>query len=60
MNDTDSKSRLARLHIQRGGCQCDACMESVRNGLEAHDSDCAVHNEPAYPVGPCNCSARCD
>jgi hypothetical protein len=20
-----------------------------------HDSDCAVHNEPAYPKGPCNC-----
>ena len=22
----------------------------------AHDSDCAVHNMPAYPAGPCNCS----
>lgn len=21
-----------------------------------HDSCCAVHNEPAYPNGPCNCS----
>ena len=21
-----------------------------------HDSDCAVHNEPALPNGPCNCS----
>lgn len=20
-----------------------------------HASDCAVHNEPAYPAGPCNC-----
>lgn len=20
-----------------------------------HDSDCAVHNEPAYPNGPCDC-----
>jgi len=20
-----------------------------------HDSDCAVHNEPAYPKGPCSC-----
>lgn len=20
-----------------------------------HSSDCAVHNEPAYPAGPCNC-----
>lgn len=22
-----------------------------------HDSDCAVHNEPAYPAGECNCTA---
>lgn len=21
----------------------------------AHESDCAVHNEPAYPAGNCNC-----
>lgn len=20
-----------------------------------HRSDCAVHNEPAYPAGPCDC-----
>ena len=20
-----------------------------------HASDCAVHNEPAYPAGPCDC-----
>jgi regulator of replication initiation timing len=25
----------------------------ITEGL--HDSDCAVHNEPAYPNGPCNC-----
>jgi hypothetical protein len=31
------------------GCQCDACKEVK------HDSDCAVHNEPAYPKGKCNC-----
>jgi len=23
----------------------------------AHWSDCAVHNEPAFPAGPCNCGA---
>lgn len=23
-----------------------------------HDSDCAVHNAPALPVGPCDCGAR--
>jgi len=21
-----------------------------------HDSDCATHNEPAYPNGPCDCT----
>lgn len=25
-----------------------------------HDSDCATHNEPAYPNGPCDCSAQKD
>jgi hypothetical protein len=23
-----------------------------------HASDCAVHNEPAMPAGPCNCGAQ--
>lgn len=32
------------------GCWCDACM---RDGY--HDSGCAVHNEPAFPNGPCSC-----
>lgn len=26
-----------------------------RNGSIQHWSDCAVHNEPAYPAGPCDC-----
>ena len=28
-------------------CQCNEC--------RPHTSDCAVHNEPAYPNGPCDC-----
>ena len=32
-------------------CQCEAC----KNG-NIHDSDCAIHNGNALPVGPCNCS----
>lgn len=24
---------------------------------DLHASDCAVHNEPAYPAGPCDCGA---
>lgn len=27
-----------------------------RQSCCAHDSDCAVHNAPALPVGPCDCS----
>lgn len=30
------------------GCQCGACR---------HASDCAQHNEPAMPAGPCDCGA---
>lgn len=29
-----------------------SAVEAERNG---HSSDCAVHNEPAFPNGPCDC-----
>ena len=32
-----------------GVCRCTA-------GSCGHRSDCAVHNEPALPNGPCNCA----
>lgn len=35
------------------GCACVACESS---GIR-HASDCAVHNEPAHPAGPCDCGA---
>ena len=31
-------------------CQCPACADGT-----IHASDCAVHNAPALPVGPCDC-----
>lgn len=31
-------------------CGCEACEDGT-----THLSDCAVHNEPAYPNGPCDC-----
>jgi len=31
-------------------CQCTACKTGI-----IHASDCAVHNGPAYPAGPCDC-----
>jgi hypothetical protein len=33
-------------------CQCPACKDGV-----LHASDCAVHNGPAYSLGPCDCGA---
>lgn len=38
--------------VQPEGCQCPACKATP------HTSDCAVHNEPAYPKGACNCVAQ--
>ena len=35
----------------KDGCQCLACK------VAPHASDCAVHSEPAYPTGECNCGA---
>lgn len=32
-------------------CGCESCRTIV------HLSDCAVHNEPAFPNGPCDCGA---
>jgi hypothetical protein len=36
-------------------CQCTACKDGV-----IHASDCAVHNGPAYPAGPCDCGVMND
>lgn len=56
-----SKRRAAKAYLWRNniqpwqdwlrGCQCEACK------AKRHWSDCAVHNAPAYPVGPCDCGA---
>ena len=27
----------------------------MKDALDEHASDCAVHNAPALPVGPCDC-----
>lgn len=41
-------------------CEALAATESGATAFTApsHDSDCAVHNMPAYPEGQCDCSAR--
>ena len=33
-----------------GDCNCSVCYVGIK-----HWSDCSVHNEPAYPNGPCDC-----
>jgi hypothetical protein len=45
---TALRERLA----QPEQCQCPACK------VTPHASDCAVHNEPAYPKGACDCGAQ--
>ena len=37
---------------QPEGCQCPECQ------IKPHTSDCAVHNEPAYLKGRCDCGAQ--
>lgn len=33
-----------------------AALESFVAGRDRHMSDCALHQSPAYPIEPCNCS----
>jgi hypothetical protein len=51
-NNIDEQRALDALmrEAQPTHCQCTAC----KNGI-LHASDCAVHNGPAYPAGPCDC-----
>jgi hypothetical protein len=36
--------------------RCTASFVEVPGLDVIHDSDCALHNAPAFPIGPCNCS----
>ena len=47
---TSIKEALAQPEQEQ--CQCPNCRVTL------HASDCAVHNEPAYPKGACNCGAQ--
>ena len=40
------------------GLEC--VLLALENTLECtvHDSDCSMHNMPAYPNGPCDCSRQ--
>lgn len=50
----DSEASSAVLSGTREHCMCVACRDGV-----VHASDCAVHNEPAMPAGPCDCGVMC-
>jgi hypothetical protein len=38
------------------GCQCESCKELFRDDGYKHQSDCAMHNMPAYPNKECDCT----
>ena len=45
-------SEVQRLGQEIEQCQCTECQ------IKPHASDCAVHSEPAYPKGKCDCGAQ--
>ena len=47
-----AQSAIKEALTQLEHCQCPECQ------VLPHASDCAVHNEPAYPKGECNCGAQ--
>ena len=56
MTGFDSKRKAAADKLQEPAhCQCTFCKDGV-----IHASDCAVHNGPAYPAGPCDCGVMND
>ena len=48
-NAADKAARRAGMIPVSSLCNCGQCGRM-------HKSDCAVHNEPAYPKGACDCS----
>jgi hypothetical protein len=43
-------------HTYNGGCcEADERADPLASAPVEHRSDCAVHNEPAMPNGPCDC-----
>lgn len=51
---TDARRAIAAIKaaLAQEQCQCPECQ------IKPHTSDCAVHSEPAYPRGGCNCGAQ--
>jgi len=55
--DTPGGRNLTQAQVNNGWCfhQTDSIIEHKR---ENHLSDCAVHNEPAYPAKACDCGVQ--
>lgn len=51
------KPKDARRDLVRAGALILAEIERLDRAQARHASDCAVHNAPAYPPGPCDCGA---
>lgn len=51
-SDHEAITAIREALAQSEGCQCPACK------IAPHESDCPVHNEPAWPNGPCDCGAQ--
>jgi hypothetical protein len=50
----DLKPHKETLLIGRDGVP--SLIAALQKFMAGHDSDCATHNEPAMPNGPCDCS----
>jgi hypothetical protein len=47
----------AMREVQRLGQEIEQC-QCIECQIKPHASDCAVHSEPAYPKGKCDCGAQ--
>lgn len=56
MTENDIAHPQEGLMMDGFGSSADAdTHREAETAVVVHDSDCAVHNEPAYPNGPCDC-----
>lgn len=52
--ELENKVKHLTAMLDNAEKECEA-LRGCQSGACGHASDCAVHNEPAYPAGPCSC-----
>lgn len=57
-----TRDRIEKLRADGRGIEAYVLKKKIEdfekwNSGNLHDSDCAIHREPAYPAGPCDCGA---